>query len=322
MNQHGSCLVLQSPDPSFCNSILKMSIYSTESDCLACFLDSCHELVLCKPAIVTMKALDLDLELGRKPLEGQLCFKSFICIGWLLKVDVGQTTEEINKDWCHLVPFLGEPTLDLGNEPWSAVRKLINADALPWLWGCSKISILLNNLWLGFPWPSDGFPYKQLVQVGIWHLLANIFRSKPRLAMLCILAADMWFNLWFQQRNSTAGFWWKAVSSLSSMMTGKSVRSVASRSNEAGSNSSLVVEPLVEELAHQSLHFHHQGWDGWPLWWLDHPHPFPLHTCCRRWKKLCKLEQCTFLIPSQCSSCMLVSDFPSPFITAVIWWSW
>jgi hypothetical protein len=34
-------------------------------------------------------------------------------------VDVGQTTEVIHKDCGHPVPFLGEPTLDLGNEPWS-----------------------------------------------------------------------------------------------------------------------------------------------------------------------------------------------------------
>jgi hypothetical protein len=41
---------------------------------------------------------------------------------------------------------------------------------------------------------------------------------------------------------------------------------------------------------------------------------------------------CTFLgiiilhvvlvLPSKCSSCMLVTEFPSPFITAVIWWRW
>jgi hypothetical protein len=81
MNQHGPCLVLQSPDPSFCHSILKMSIDPTESYCLTCFLDRCHELVLCKPAIVRLITLDLDLELGSIPLKGQLCFKSFICIG-------------------------------------------------------------------------------------------------------------------------------------------------------------------------------------------------------------------------------------------------
>jgi hypothetical protein len=50
---------------------------------------------------------------------------------WLiLKVDEGQTTEVINKDCCHHLPFLGKPTLDLGDEPWSAGLQVIDADAL------------------------------------------------------------------------------------------------------------------------------------------------------------------------------------------------
>ncbi len=76
---HGSCLVLQIPDPSFCHSFLEMRIDSTECDGLIRFLDSA--IVLSKSAIVGLVALDLDINFAFEALDCIFDLDCLFCIG-------------------------------------------------------------------------------------------------------------------------------------------------------------------------------------------------------------------------------------------------
>ncbi len=110
------CTLTKVPDSFLCNAILEVGIDPTEDESLPLCTAAVFEGVVCKSSIVTVVVEDADAVLLRKVFEGLFGFHCFFRDELGHQVDILQSRAVVDEDSGCCIAFLGECSLQLGNE--------------------------------------------------------------------------------------------------------------------------------------------------------------------------------------------------------------
>lgn len=116
IDEHRACSVGQVLDAPFGDSILMVSVDTTERDRLIGTLNRIAKLGAGKNAIVTVVVFDGDMVSGCKTFEGFFCLDRLSSGGRLLGVDVVQTRGVVDKNSSNRMSAIGHFSGTLGNQ--------------------------------------------------------------------------------------------------------------------------------------------------------------------------------------------------------------